>query len=70
MDLDRMSRLEARVATLETQSAIDDVHRENVGTRLGHIEDTLKWLVRLVIGGLLMAGIAFVMQGGLAVAPL
>lgn len=67
MEFDRISRLESRIAALETQSAIDDVHRENVSTRLGHIEDTLKWLVRLVIGGLLMAAIAFVMQGGLAV---
>ncbi|MEL6570373.1 MAG: hemolysin XhlA family protein [Pseudomonadota bacterium] len=67
MELDRISRLETRISALETQSAIDDVHRENVGIRLGHIEDTLKWLVRLVIGGLLMAAIAFVMQGGLAV---
>ena len=67
MEFDRISRLENRIAVLETQSAIDDVHRENVGTRLGHIEDTLKWLVRLVIGGLLMAAIAFVMRGGLVV---
>jgi hypothetical protein len=66
MEFDRITRLETRVVALETQSAIDDVHRDNVRVRLGHIEDTLKWLVRLVLGGLLMAGIAFVIQGGLA----
>jgi len=66
MEFDRITRLETRVVALETQSAIDDVHRANVRDRLGHIEDTLKWLVRLVLGGLLMGAIAFVIQGGLA----
>ncbi len=66
MEFDRIARLETRVVALETQSAIDDVHRANVRDRLGHIEDTLKWLVRLVLGGLLMGAIAFVIQGGLA----
>jgi len=66
MEYDRIERLEKRVVALETQGAIDDVHRDNVGKRLSSIEDTLKWLVRLVLGGLLMAGIAFVVQGGIA----
>lgn len=65
MEFDRLSRLETRVTALETQAAVEDVHRDNVGARLGSIEDTLKWPVRLVMGGLLMAAIAFVIQGGL-----
>ena len=47
--------------------AVDDVHRANVAVRLSAIEDTLKWLVRLVIGGLLMAGVTYAMQGGFAI---
>lgn len=65
MEFDRISRLDTRITVLETQSAVDDVHRENVAVRLGHIEDTLKWLVRLVIGALLIAGMTYVIQGGL-----
>ena len=66
MEYDRFTRLEHRITALETQGAVDDVHRTNVSMRLGHIEDTLKWLVRLVIGGLLMGAIAFVIGGGIA----
>ncbi len=56
--------LEARVRTLETRSAVDDVHRANVEKRLGAIEDTLKWLVRLVFGALLLAVITYGVRGG------
>ena len=56
--------LEARVRTLETRSAVDDVHRANVEKRLGAIEDTLKWLVRLVFGALLLAVVAYAVRGG------
>lgn len=61
----KISELEGRVTVLETRNAVDQVHRENIITRLSAIEDTLKWLVRLVIGGLLMAGVTYALQGGL-----
>jgi hypothetical protein len=57
--------LERRIATLETRSAVDDVHRSNVADRLGAIEETLRWLVRLIIGGLLMSALAYEVQGGI-----
>ena len=57
--------LQRRIATLETRNAVDDVHRSNVGLRLSAIEETLRWLVRLIIGGLLMAGLTYAVQGGL-----
>jgi hypothetical protein len=59
------ARVEIRLNALETRGAVEEVHRDNVSDRLGYIEDTLKWLVRLVIGGLLMAALAFVLRGGL-----
>ncbi|MFT7107348.1 MAG: hypothetical protein ACJAVT_001871 [Yoonia sp.] len=49
--------MERRIIALETRDAVDEVHRINVSDRLSAIEDTLKWLVRLIIGGLLMAGL-------------
>lgn len=60
------SQLERRIVALEMRSAVEEVHRANVAQRLSAIEDTLKWLVRLVIGGLLMAGLTYAVQGGLA----
>lgn len=57
-------RVEQRLVSLETRSAVDEVHRINVSDRLGAIEDTLKWLVRLIIGAFLMAGLAYALQGG------
>lgn len=54
-----------RINALETRNAVDDVHRTNVGQRLSAIEDTLRWLVRLVVGGILAAGLTYALQGGL-----
>lgn len=59
-------KIEQRLANLETRNAVDAVHRDNVTERLVAIEDTLKWLVRLIIGGLLLGGMTFAIQGGLA----
>ncbi|WP_342070753.1 pseudouridine synthase [Yoonia algicola] len=66
MENDWASQLERRIIAIEMRNAVDEVHRANVAVRLGAIEDTLKWLVRLVIGGLLLAGLTYAVQGGLA----
>mgnify|MGYP006286078821 FL=1 len=57
--------VDRRVAALETRTAVDDVHRAMVERRLHAIEDTLKWLVRLVFGGLILSLIGFAVKGGL-----
>ncbi|MEL6840245.1 MAG: hemolysin XhlA family protein [Pseudomonadota bacterium] len=64
MNDDWVDDLERRVIALETRNAVDEVHRTNVAERLSAIEDTLKWLVRLIIGGLLMAAVTYAVQGG------
>ena len=64
--IERLASIETRVYALERQAAVDEVHRANVETRLGSIEDTLKWLVRLVVGGMLMAALGYMMAGGMA----
>ena len=66
MDNDWVDQFERRIVALETRNAVDEVHRLNVADRLGAIEDTLKWLVRLIIGGLLMAAVTYAVQGGFA----
>ena len=63
--LDRQDRLEQRVIALETRSAVDDVHRAAVENRLTAIEDTLRWLVRLILGAVVMALMAYALGGGL-----
>lgn len=58
--------IEQRIQALETRGAVEEVHRINVEKRLGSIEDTLKWLVRLILGALMMAAIAYALKGGFA----
>lgn len=66
MENDWPDPLERRIVALETRNAVDEVHRSNVSDRLGAIEDTLVWLVRLIVGGLLMAAVTYAVQGGFA----
>ncbi len=56
-----------RLVALETHTAIESVHRQNVEGRLGGIEDTLKWLVRLIIGGMLLAILGYALKGGFVI---
>lgn len=51
-----VKNLSERVTALETRGAVDEVHRTNIITRLSSIEDTLKWLNRL-IGAFLILGV-------------
>ena len=62
---ERPDTVAGRLAALELHNAVEQVHRANVSDRLSAIEDTLKWLVRLIVGGLLMGLLAFVLHGGL-----
>ena len=57
-------QIEQRIQALETRGAVEEVHRINVEKRLGSIEDTLKWLVRLILGALMMGAIAYALKGG------
>ena len=52
------------IQELKTNHAVEQVHRLNVVSRLTSIEGTLTWLVRLVIGALLLAVIAYLTGGG------
>lgn len=61
---DDISDVRRRMSILETQDAVASVHRENVERRLGGIEDTLKWVVRLIIGGIVTALLAVVLTSG------
>ena len=58
--------VDQRIARLETSNAVDEVVRATVESRLHAIEDMLKWMIRLVMGGLIMAMVAYVVAGGMA----
>lgn len=58
--------VEKRLQGLELRSAVDEVHRTNVESRLSGIEDALKWIVRLMVGGLLTAAMVYALNGGFA----
>ncbi|WP_386682437.1 hemolysin XhlA family protein [Loktanella sp. R86503] len=62
-----MDEIEKRLIDLETHNAVNSVHRTNVADRLLAIEDMLKWLVRLIIGALIVGGMTYAMQGGFRV---
>ncbi len=61
------NELERRIAVLETRNAVDDVHRSNVGSRLASIEEALQWVIRLIIGGLVVGGLTYALRGGLVI---
>ncbi|WP_172295580.1 hemolysin XhlA family protein [Pseudoruegeria sp. HB172150] len=58
--------IEKRLQSLELRDAVDEVHRMNVEERLGGIEESLKWLLRLVLGALVTGAMAYLIAGGLA----
>lgn len=39
---------------------------DSVGTKVDKISDSLQWVVRLLIGGIIMAALAFLLKGGIA----
>lgn len=59
-----IDNLTSRLTVVETKNAVDEVHRVNVEKRLASIEGTLRWLVRLIIGALILALVAFLVSGG------
>lgn len=60
----RLAHIESRLNIMDTRDAVADVHRDNVEKRLTAIESTLTWLVRLIIGAMLLAVVGFAMSGG------
>ncbi|OUD08610.1 pseudouridine synthase [Marivivens niveibacter] len=64
---DWAQQIDRRLSQLETRHAVEQVVRSTVETRLHAIEDMLKWLVRLVLGALIMAITGYAIAGGFSV---
>ncbi len=58
--------VEKRLQSLELRDAVDEVHRLNVEERLGGIEESLKWLSRVILGALITGVMAYLLAGGIA----
>lgn len=56
--------VDKRLNDIERKDAVREVHHANVESRLAGIEDTLKWLVRLIIGAVIVAVVGFALNGG------
>lgn len=66
MDQQWCERVDNRLNGLSTAKAVADVHDKNVEKRLSEIEDTLRWLVRLIVGAMLAAAVGFAINGGMS----
>lgn len=56
-----------RLTKLETHTAVAEERAKHIQTSLTKIESGQSWLIRLIIGAIILAGIAFAMKGGLNV---
>lgn len=63
----RLSDHESRIAAVERDQAIFAERINTIIESLKEIKGTITWLNRTLIGGILMAAVAFVISGGLNV---
>lgn len=61
------SAMEARIQKIETAIAVDKVIGANIDARLVKIEGTLTWLVRLVMGVIILGLVSAAFGAGLPV---
>lgn len=69
----RLFAVEQRLLSAEKEEAIAAVHRDELRDRLARLDESFNklnnnigWLLKLIIGSLILAGINFAIGGGLA----
>lgn len=65
----RIDSHDHRLKTLEIASARQELAAQHIDERLSDIQSGITWITRLVIGGIIAGVVAFIMAGGLNVAP-
>lgn len=55
-----------RIVELEKQAAVSAVQKQNTEKRIKQFEDMVKWIVRLIVGGIVSFALAYALSGGLA----
>ena len=63
----RLDTHDNRLTKLETHTAVAAERAEHIQKSLDKIESGQSWLIRLIVGAIILAGIAFAMKGGLNV---
>jgi len=66
-DKQRIARLEDKVTLLETRVAVAESNIKEMKEDVSAIKDNTTWILRLIIGGLIGAVIAFFVSGGFSV---
>lgn len=60
----RLDAHDSRIKTLETQQAVAAERSETIKQALDEIRGDQRWLIRLVVGGILAGVVAFLIRGG------
>lgn len=63
----RVRALELSVMQVQIQQAVSKEQYETLLERMNSIGNNVSWLVKLIVGALVMAIIGFVVQGGLEI---
>ncbi|MFU8647091.1 hemolysin XhlA family protein [Lysinibacillus sp. fkY74-1] len=61
----RIERLETDMTDVKTRLAVAESNIKEIREDLGETKDNTIWILRLLIGGLASAVLAFIIQGGL-----
>jgi uncharacterized membrane protein len=61
---ERLSYVEMKVATLETRLAVAENNIQNINEKLNKIESNTTWLLRIIIGAIILAVLGFVLTQG------
>lgn len=62
----KVEKIENDVSDLKTRMAVAESNIKELREDIGGIKDNTTWILRLVIGGLIMAVVAFLINGGFA----
>lgn len=68
--MDRLTRLEVRVNSVEKAQAVNHTEFVQIKEGLTEIKSTLTWVTRLIIGALVLALLTFMLSGGTVIAPI
>jgi len=63
----RLDKHDSRLTSLETHTAVATERAANIKKSLDKIEGGQTWIIRLVIGAIVAAGLAILMKGGVNV---
>ena len=65
MEEKRIIRVENDITDLKTRLAVAEAHIREIKDDIDGIKDNTTWILRLVIGGIVGAILAFIYSGGL-----